>query len=163
MGLDMAILVDGENVLGLRKANAIRRWFSENLKDFADNGTTRIFKEDFEDILAAMRKVIESTKINEIYTNVFERNIEEDALYDTLYKEAENFVNNGGKEYEYFQSFVEEYFPSQSGFFFGSTIYDEYYIYNLCFYYYNFKKLYDEITEKDKDWANTYVEYWEWY
>lgn len=160
MGLDMSININGDEAYYMRKHNAVRKWFADHLENFEDNGTTRIYKEDFEAILRDMKYVITNCGLEVFLDNYikYEDYGLSDEDYDPI-KEYENFVKNGGIRYKLFCEIANGVFPSSSGFFFGSTAYNEWYISDLIHDYCEFLKLYNT----EIDWDNDVVEYWEWY
>lgn len=160
MGLDMSININGNEAYYMRKHNAVRKWFADHLENFEDNGTTEIYKEDFEAIIKDMKRVInegglETFLKDYIHFDACDLSTDE---YDPI-QEYRTFVEKGGIKYKNFCEIANEVFPSSSGFFFGSTEYNEWYILDLIRDYLEFTRLYNiEI-----DWDNDMVEYWEWY
>lgn len=110
-----------EEVAYWRKANQIHKWFVENVQDDNDNcGEYYVDNEKLQELVNLCKKVIETAK----YT-------EGDILVSSGWKEGKEF-----KEYEKGKVIanveeIEAILPSNSGFFFGSTEYDEYYISDL--------------------------------
>lgn len=160
MGLDMSININGDEAYYMRKHNAVRKWFADHLENFEDNGTTRIYKEDFEAIIKDMKYVITNcgleTFLNDyIHFEACELSNDE---YDPI-EEYRAFIKDGGIRYKLFCEIANGMFPSSSGFFFGSTAYDEWYIFDLIRDYIEFTRLYTV----EIDWDNDIVEYWEWY
>ena len=103
-----------------RKANQIHNWFVENVQDGVDDCDyhDEVTKETLEDLLDVCNRVLascelKSGKIANGYT-VNENGTRIPILEDGMY------INNS--------SVAEELLPSTSGFFFGSTDYDEYYV-----------------------------------
>lgn len=102
-----------------RKANAIHRWFVENVQnDVDDCGRYEVSKEQLETLLEICNEVLENCEL-------VEGQIGNGYTFDT----------NGNKIMHYEEgkyiedpSVAEELLPTTSGFFFGSTDYDEYYI-----------------------------------
>lgn len=102
-----------------RKANAIHRWFVENVQnDVDDCGRYEVSKEQLETLLEVCNEVLENSEL-------VEGQIGNGYTFDT----------NGNKIMHYEEgkyiedpSVAEELLPTTSGFFFGSTDYDEYYI-----------------------------------
>ena len=101
-----------------RKANAIHRWFVENIQNGIDNCEYyEVSKEQLEELLDVCIKVKNGSK-----------------LVKGLIKNGERYEN--GKfvpcmeEGEYIEdiSVAEELLPTQSGFFFGGTDYDQWYL-----------------------------------
>lgn len=164
MGLDMYIEVDGSQVIYMRKANAIRKWFADNLDNFIDNGTTNIPKEKFKAIIDIMFDTIELGGIFNIYNRYVKNNCECKNERYNLFDDCEKFVENGGEKYKLFCETAQKLFPTSDGFFFGSTDYDDWYIYQLISNYCKFKQLYMDLTNDDKnDWRKGSVRYYEWY
>lgn len=90
MGLDMMLIHDGDEITSWRKANAIHKWFVDNVQDGVDDcGYYKVTKEHLIEL----------------------HNVCNDVLND----------NN----------LAEQLLPTQSGFFFGRTEYDDSYYYNL--------------------------------
>lgn len=156
----MSININGDEAYYMRKHNAVRKWFADHLENFEDNGTTRIEKEDFEAILRDMKYVITNCGFEVFLNNYINADLQQLPLdiYDPI-EEYRAFVENGGIRYELFCDIANGMFPSSSGFFFGSTEYNEWYIYDLIRDYCEFLNLYNT----EIDWDNDVVEYWEWY
>ena len=90
MGLDTGIdSKDGTEIIYWRKANAIHRWFVENVQEGVDEC------DEYEVTVEQL------TKLRDLCNQVIEN-----------------------------QELAEELLPTQSGFFFGSTDYDEWYLEN---------------------------------
>lgn len=167
MGLDMEIRVNGVDVIYMRKANAVRKWFADNLENFEDNGLTPITQENFEGIISTMESVVRDGGLTGLYIDYkkFDEQIENEEDEDTrrkswieLFDGWEKFVKDGGRKYEQFCEVANEKFPSSSGFFFGGTDYDAWYIRDLFVNLEKFKEVYNEIN-----WDEDEVDYWEWY
>ena len=105
MGLDMALNVNGEELIDWRKANHIHKWFVDNVQNGNDDC------DNYPVSIEQLQKLLDV--INEILgTNTKEKIL--NSLKDGFDKEK-----------------AEELLPTQSGFFFGSTDYDEYYLEDL--------------------------------
>lgn len=104
-----------------RKANAIHKWFVDNVQNGVDDcGTYEVTKEQLEDLLDTCKEVItESLIVNgwvkngEIFAN---------GIWCPIFEEGNVIVN---------PKVAHELLPTQSGFFFGSTDYDEWYMEDL--------------------------------
>lgn len=102
-----------------RKANAIHKWFVENVQDDVDDcGRYEVSKEQLETLLSTCEQVLASCK-----------------LVKGKVKNGYTFDENGNKipifedgEYIADPTIAEELLPTQSGFFFGGTDYDEWYL-----------------------------------
>ncbi len=165
MGLDMEIRVNGCEQIYMRKSNAIRRWFENNLDNFEDNGLTNVPKEKFKAIIDIMYQTICDSGIRKIYDNYIleEENDNEDIVIPDSYEMIKQFVEEGGNNYKRFRKRASEMFPTQAGFFFGNTDYGVNYIMDLIVYHYKFKNLYDVLIGDEAEWKEDTVQYWEWY
>ena len=109
-----------DNVGYWRKANQIHNWFVNNVQDGEDDcGTYEVTEEQFVDLLDICEKVLTETKLT---TGMVWNGRHYDAKSDSWvddYIEG-NIVAD--------PSIAEELLPTTSGFFFGSTSYDEYYL-----------------------------------
>lgn len=175
MGLDMYIKVNGYEEIYMRKANAIRRWFAENLDNFENNGRTNIPKERYEKLLKVMYDTICKGGIHNLYMNyVLQQDVEDEdvaiisanddlKLYPDTYKMVKEFVKSNSTEYKRFCKRASKMFPTQDGFFFGDTSYGVCYIWDLIIFYYQLTNLYDMLTDSDEEWKDDTVQYLEWY
>lgn len=104
-----------------RKANAIHKWFVDNVQDGEDDcGYYEVEKEDLERLLSICKHVKEKCKL-----------VDGKIFCGTRYENGESVdMYEDGKVIEN-ASVAAEYLPTQSGFFFGSTDYDEYYLYDI--------------------------------
>ena len=110
-----------EEVAYWRKANQIHNWFIENCAGGdGDRATMYVSREQLVELLGVVNKVLEASKLVEgkvcngySYVN----NVKTPIMVDGKYIED--------------SSVAEELLPTQSGFFFGSTDYDEFYIEDL--------------------------------
>jgi hypothetical protein len=164
MGLDMEIRVNGIDLIYMRKANAIRKWFADHLENFEDNGETEITKTNFENIIADMKRVIVEGGVEDLfnkYAEFMDRENEDDAEtrddWQNILLSWDLFVGSG-EPHEKFAKVANEIFPSSSGFFFGGTDYDRWYINDLFTFYIKFTELNDYVN-----WDTDMVTYWEWY
>ena len=100
-----------------RKANHIHSWFVENIQDGEDNCQEfYVPKESLEELKSLCEKIINSTKLipGKIHNG-------------TSYKGHEVIEHWEDGQVLADSTLAEEFLPTQSGFFFGSTNYDEYY------------------------------------
>jgi hypothetical protein len=111
-----------QQVADWRKANQIHEWFVENIQDGEDDCQyhREVTESDLEKLLDTCKTVLKSC-----------------VLVDGKLKNGEH-MENGKWVADYIDgkvvedtSIAEELLPSQSGFFFGSTDYDEWYIDDL--------------------------------
>lgn len=162
MGLDMEIRHNGEEAIYMRKVNCVRKWCAENLENFEDNGLTNFPKEKFKELIGVMRKTIIEAGLSNIYGyyQCIQDGWFEDDDWD-LYKEVETFLAVP-ENCERLTKVANRLFPTSSGFFFGGTEYDKWYVADLITYCYKFTELYEEL-DKTEEWDEGTVEYWEWY
>lgn len=104
-----------------RKANAIHKWFVENVQNDVDNCEYyEVSKEKLEELLDVCIRVRDGS-------NLVEGMIENGYSYENGKKVP--FMEEG--KYIANPELAEELLPTQDGFFFGSTNYDEYYMENI--------------------------------
>lgn len=123
-----------EKAIYWRKANQIHRWFVENVQDGVDNcGTYHVPREKLEELLETCKIVLKEFKLLSVKTD----------------------INGTTKNKIVIENpeVVEELLPTQSGFFFGNTEYDEYYYEDIKYTVENLEKILSE------DYENKFVEY----
>lgn len=101
-----------------RKANAIHKWFVENVQGGEDDcGQYEVSKEQLEELLDVCKEVLDKAVMapGEIVNG---RRLTKDGWEDIL-QDGMTVLN---------PEVCEELLPTQCGFFFGSTNYDEFYI-----------------------------------
>jgi hypothetical protein len=133
-----------------RKANAIHQWFVNNVQNGIDDcGYHReVTESDLEELLNVCKTVLKSC-----------------ILVEGKIKNGYTFDENGNKVYQYTggkyvtdPSVAEELLPTQSGFFFGGTDYDEWYIEDIK---HTIKMIEKILKETDFDiYAIYYVSSW---
>lgn len=162
MGLDMEIRYNGEETIYMRKVNCVRKWCAENLENFEDNGLTNFPKEKFRELIGTMRKTIIESGLSNIYGyyQCIQDGWFEDNDWD-LYKEVKAFLDVPENR-EKLVEVASRLFPTSSGFFFGGTEYNEWYVADLITYCHRFTEFYEEL-DKTEEWDEGTVEYWEWY
>jgi hypothetical protein len=102
MGLDMMLVHDGDQIVSWRKANAIHKWFVDNVQNGVDDcGEYKVTKEH----------------LIQLYNTCSDILIE--------------------------HNLAEQLLPTQSGFFFGNTAYDDWYFNDIE----ETKRIIDEILE----------------
>ena len=110
-----------ESVGYWRKANAIHKWFVENVQDDNDDcGYYEVSKKQLEELLEVCNTVKSKTKMEHNYVKngeTFANN-----MWCPIVEEGDIIVN---------PEVASELLPTQSGFFFGSTDYDQYYMQDI--------------------------------
>lgn len=104
-----------------RKANAIHKWFVENVQNGEDDcGRYEVSKEQLEELLDVCKEVLDKVVMapSKIANLIMGRRVTKNGCEDI--PEDEMTVLN--------PEVCEELLPTQCGFFFGSTNYDEFYI-----------------------------------
>jgi len=104
-----------------RKTNAVHRWFVENVQDGIDDCKEYyVEREQLETLLETCKKVLASCKLVNGQVN-----------NGAILKNGEcTQTQEDGKVIED-PSVAKELLPSQGGFFFGGTGYDQWYVYDL--------------------------------
>lgn len=101
-----------------RKANAIHKWFVENVQNEVDDcGRYEISKEQLEELLEVCIKVRDGSKLIKGWIQNGE-----------TYKDGKWLPCMEEGEYIEDSTIAEELLPTQSGFFFGGTNYDQWYL-----------------------------------
>lgn len=121
MGLDMYLYRNGEECHYWRKANAIHNFFVENVQDgnddCSDYDVPKSAIEDLAERCDLVLQLLDKCPKKEVeYSCGFQRNENGDMV--EIFDKA--FVYDVGDE-------IHNLLPTQCGFFFGSTEYDEYY------------------------------------
>jgi hypothetical protein len=107
-----------EHVGYWRKANQIHRWFVENVQDYEDDcGYYEVDREQLEQLLDACHLIKSQCKLVDGKVKVGEHI--ENGEWVTDYADGQTIDNPKS---------AEECLPTQGGFFFGSTDYDEWYM-----------------------------------
>ncbi len=101
-----------------RKANQIHSWFVANVQDGEDDCNPHyVSKENFEELLEIVNKILNSTKL-----------VDGDVINGWsggAGKEMSPNIEKGQRLED--ATIASEYLPTESGFFFGSTDYDQWY------------------------------------
>jgi hypothetical protein len=101
-----------------RKANAIHKWFVDNVQDGVDNCEYyEVSKEQLEELLDICKTVKDKTQLKKGW--VHNGDTFANGKWCPNYEEGDTITN---------PEVAAELLPTQDGFFFGSTEYDEYYM-----------------------------------
>lgn len=121
-----------------RKANAIHRWFVENVQnDVDDCGRYEVSKEQLEELLDICTKVKAASQMEKGYVQNGYRGL--NGMLCPNYEEGEYIVDT---------EVAEELLPTQEGFFFGSTDYNQWYMEDIE---YTIEALTEVLKETDFD------------
>lgn len=126
-----------ESVAYWRKANAIHKWFVENVQKGVDDcGNYYVSKDDLEKLLNVCKEVKEKAVIKK---GMIQNGTKmENGEWKPVYEEGE-YIENGDE--------LEAILPTESGFFFGSTAYDQWYMMDID---YTIKRL-EELLKEEKE------------
>lgn len=106
-----------ETVADWRKANHIHSWFVENVQGGNDDcGMYEVTKEQLEDLLDVCKRVIAGSNL--VKGQIKNGYTYKDGKETPIYEDGEYIEDS---------SVAEELLPTTSGFFFGSTAYDQWY------------------------------------
>ena len=101
-----------------RKANHIHKWFVDNIQDGIDNcGTYEVTKEQLEELLDICKEVVDKSKL--VKGKIVNGQTIENDRWVNNYVDGEYIEN---------PSVAQELLPTTSGFFFGGTKYDQWYL-----------------------------------
>lgn len=151
MGLDMSLYKikkgekynyqNAEEIIYWRKANMIHKWFVDNVQDGEDFGEAhKVSKEQIEELRNLCREVLLKSKLKSKRIVVNETN--ENGKWVPTFIDGKVISN---------PEVAEELLPTQSGFFFGRTDYDEYYLENIKFTYRELSELLHEFDFENYD------------
>lgn len=105
-----------------RKANAIHRWFVENVQDGKDDcGEYYVSREQLTSLRDLCLRVLEATKLEAGKVHNGDRSTKEGG-WEPVYEDG-GIIADPIK--------AKELLPTASGFFFGSTDYDQYYVQDI--------------------------------
>ena len=120
-----------------RKANAIHKWFVDNVQNGEDNCKSYyVSQEDLEKLLNLCKEVKEKAIMKE--GKIQNGSTLKDGIWEPTMVEGK-YIENAEE--------IEALLPTTSGFFFGSTTYDEWYMYNVD----NTIRMLEEILEEEKE------------
>lgn len=106
-----------EEVMYWRKANQIHKWFVDNVQEGNDNcGTYYVSREKLEELLETCKLVLKDSKL--VKGKVVNGYTGTKDGWEPIIENGEKIKNT---------ETAERLLPSQSGFFFGGTDYDQYY------------------------------------
>lgn len=129
MGLDMYLCKKNDDeeqmevICHWRKANEIHRWFCDHVahRELDDCEEVEVTLDDLRRLMVTCVKVLDKSEL-----------VEGEATGSRY-----NLITNRYEQYTYTQMYIkdprvaEQLLPTQDGFFFGSTTYDEWYIEDL--------------------------------
>lgn len=131
-----------------RKANAIHKWFVDNIQDGIDDcGNYEVTKEDLEELLHVCKLVKNESRL-----------VKGRIKNGETLRNGKWVVNYEDGEYIADSSTAMELLPTTEGFFFGSTAYDQWYMEDID---YTIKQLEKILKETDFDnWIVFYTSSW---
>lgn len=117
--------IDRKEIAYWRKANAIHAWFERNVGDDETIENCRDYyvpKEKLIELRDTCKKVLALSKVATGKVQNGSRYNNETQNFEPIFEDGEYISNS---------EIAEELLPSKSGFFFGSTDYDQYYLDDL--------------------------------
>lgn len=133
-----------EEVMYWRKANAIHNWFVQHVQGGDDNCESwLVSKEDIEKLVDACKTILDSVTTVEGDCETG-RVYSKDKGWETMTEKGRIIENTNVAEY---------HLPTQSGFFFGGTDYDEFYLQEV-------EETYKVLSQELKDNPNWYGDYY---
>lgn len=132
-----------------RKANHIHKWFVDNVQDGNDDcGHYYVDKEQLEELRDLCDEVIKTAKLMKNGKRQTCLEVGKDGKLEEKREDAEVVSNEDD---------IAELLPTESGFFFGSTGHDKYYLEDVKYT----KEILDKIlTANMKDWGFEYHSSW---
>lgn len=130
-----------EEVAYWRKANQIHKWFIDNCADGdGDRTTMDVSREQLVELLGLCKKVVDASELIDGKINNGQQ-----------YQDGKWVDIKVDGKYIKDASMAQELLPTESGFFFGGTDYDEYYISDLND---TIKVLEEELKTEDKSYSS---------
>lgn len=150
MGLDMMFSVqrDGERTDAgyLRKANAIHNWIDQNVEGGSDNcKPVDLSREQVQSLLDTINKVLDYSVM--VDSKICVGYSFKDGVETPIMENGQTIAN---------PSVAQEHLPTTSGFFFGSTEYDQFYVADLK----SAKKIMEDFLADETNEALTYEPWW---
>ena len=133
-------------VMYWRKANAIHKWFVDNVQGGNDDcGSYYVDREKLKELLAICTKIIEASKL--VKSKVNNGYKIEHGIETPIMEDGETIEN---------PKVADELLPTQSGFFFGNTDYDQYYYEDIKYTKENLEKLLAEDNGGDFEYHSSW-------
>lgn len=125
-----------ESVAYWRKANAIHKWFVDNIQDGEDDCSyhREVTEENLKNLIDICETILNTVELKEdkvLNGYKWTKEGKEEAVYE-------------GGEYVVNPEVCERLLPSESGFFFGSTDYDQWYIKDIKYTYDTLRRILKE-------------------
>lgn len=138
-----------EDVGYWRKANQIHKWFVDNVQDGNDDcNYYDVDIKQLQDLLDICKEIKRKVKLKEGY--IKNGQTLKDGEFQDVYEDGK-FIEN--------PEVCEELLPTGSGFFFGSTDYDEYYMEDIQHTIEVLEKVIKEEKEMNENGIYTYIQY----
>lgn len=129
-----------------RKANQIHNWFVENVQGGEDDcGEYNVSKEQFEKLLSICKRIKEKCLL--VHSMVKNGEQIENGQFTPIYEEGKSMTN---------WELAEELLPTKSGFFFGGTDYDQYYMEDIEYTITLIEEILKDVNETGKYLNNDY-------
>lgn len=138
-----------EEVAYWGKANAIHKWFVDKVQNGNDDcGYYDVDIEQLQELLDICKEIKEKVILKDGYIKNGQTLV--DGKFVDVYDDGK-FIEN--------PEVCEELLPTKSGFFFGSTEYDEYYMDEINYTIERLEEIIKEEEEMNRDGIYTYIEY----
>jgi len=125
-----------------RKANMVHKFFCDNGEEIEEQVVYKISKEVLEELLNKCNKVLEIVKTKQGKVVNGQTWIKETGVWQNNYEDGLEITNPDE---------VAKILPTQSGCFFGNTLYNEYYLDDIKFTKKELEKLLEEINFDEYD------------
>ena len=140
----------GEELMYWRKANQIHNWFVQNCQNGVDDCGRYIVT--LNQLKELCEKILTMTEIKEELRPTYPNGWFTDPVY--VMKDVRLLTDEGLK-------FASEHLPSRSGFFFGNTDYDEYYVHEVNYTANELAEVIHQIEEEyNEDYIIEYTSSW---
>lgn len=125
-----------------RKANQIHKYFCDKGEKIEEQIAYKLKKEDLQELLDICNKILKEviTKPGKVKNG--EQYNKDKQIWEPLWENGKIIIN---------QEICEELLPTQDGFFFGSTDYDEYYLETIKYTKEKIEEIINEINTSEND------------
>jgi hypothetical protein len=128
-----------------RKANQIHKFFCDKGEEIKEQISYKLKKEDLQELLDICNRILDEVKTEKgKVSNGYSYEPNEDGEFIKKYNYTDGLIITNPE-------ICEELLPTQSGFFFGSTDYDEYYLEDIKYTKEKLEQVIDNIDYDNND------------
>lgn len=135
-----------------RKANAVHKWFVDNVQGGEDDcGTYEVSVDQLARLHDICKEIIDNSKL-----------VDGDIVNGYTFEDGERIPIMEKGQYIEDTKLAEELLPTQEGFFFGGTAYDQYYWWDIQYTMQKLEKLLDCLEPGKRPWETVHKDEPDW-